>query len=332
MLRPLLRGVEVERVEGGGEGARVRVRAGAGESWDALVERTVEEGWAGLECLSGIPGYVGATPIQNVGAYGQEVAETIFEVRCLDRVTRTVVTLDRAGCRFAYRDSVFKREAKERYLVLSVGFELAVGGAAAVRYPELARRLEERRAEGATARADAAQAGGGGEPPGLAEVREVVLELRRRKSMVIDPADENRRSAGSFFMNPIVDDDEVDAVRERARALGGRAGGAAQMPAFPVLDAEGVCTGRTKLAAGWLIERSGFAKGSGAGRVGLSSRHALAVVNRGGASAAEVLAFAAEVRRGVGERLGVWMVPEPVLVGFTAEERGMLGLGRTVRC
>jgi UDP-N-acetylmuramate dehydrogenase len=164
-------------------------------------------------------------------------------------------------------------------------------------------------------------------------VREVVLELRRRKSMVIDPADENRHSAGSFFMNPIVDDDDVEAVRAKARAVGGGGGEAGtMMPAFPVLDAEGARTGRTKLAAGWLIERAGFAKGSGEGRVGLSSRHALAVVNRGGASAAEVLAFATEVRSGVGERLGVWMVPEPVLLGFTAEERRTLGLGRTVRC
>ncbi|MEJ7729804.1 MAG: UDP-N-acetylmuramate dehydrogenase [Polyangiaceae bacterium] len=318
VLRPLLRGVELEQVEGRAEGARVRVRAGAGESWDALVERAVEEGWAGLECLSGIPGYVGATPIQNVGAYGQEVAETIVDVRCIDRVTGTVVTLSKEACRFAYRDSVFKREAKERFLVLEVVFELRVGGAAAVRYPELERRLAELRRS-----TDAAA-------PSLAAVRQVVIELRRRKSMVIDDSDPNHRSAGSFFMNPIVDDGDVEAVRERARSLAG--GDVAQMPAFPVLDETGARTGRTKLAAGWLIERAGFAKGAGTGNVGLSSRHALAVVNRGGATAVELLAFAAEVRRGVGERLGVWLQPEPVLLGFTPDERSMLGLGRTVRC
>lgn len=333
VLRPMLRGARAVEVDG----QRVRLRVGAGELWDALVADTVDHGWAGLECLSGIPGYVGATPIQNVGAYGQEVAETIFEVRCLDRLTGAVVTLDRQACRFAYRDSVFKHEAKERYLVLSVGFELLAGGPAAVKYPELERHLEERRSRDVGARAGAPSPAESG-PPGIAEVRQVVLELRRRKSMVHDVSDDNHRSAGSFFMNPIVDDADVDAVRARAAALasatpaGPGSKSVAAMPAFPVLDATGAPTGRTKLAAGWLIERAGFAKGHGAGNVGLSTKHALAVVNRGNATAAEVLTFAAAVRRGVGERLGVWLQPEPVLLGFTPEERALLGLGRTMRC
>jgi UDP-N-acetylmuramate dehydrogenase len=273
----------------GPDGA-VQIEAGAGEPWDALVDRSVASGWAGLECLSGIPGDVGATPIQNVGAYGQEVADTIVAVRAVDRTTGEAAILPHAACGFGYRDSVFKREDRDRWVVSSVTFALRPGGAPSLRYAELARAFPE------------------GRTPSLREVRDAVIALRRGKSMVLDPADENGKSAGSFFMNPTVDAAAVEAVRERARTIG------ASMPEFPAAG------GRVKLSAGWLIERAGFAKGYGEGRVGLSTRHALAVVNRGGASAAEIVAFAKRVREGVRERFGVALVAEPVMVGFEPGE------------
>jgi UDP-N-acetylmuramate dehydrogenase len=274
----------------GPDGA-VAVEAGAGEPWDALVDRSVAGGWAGLECLSGIPGDVGATPIQNVGAYGQEVADTIVSVRAVDRATGEAAILPRQACGFGYRDSVFKREDRDRWVVSSVTFALRPGGAPSLRYAELARAFPEGRA------------------PSLREVRDAVIALRRGKSMVLDPADENGRSAGSFFMNPTLDAAAAEPVRERARALGAHG-----MPEFPAPG------GRIKLSAGWLIERAGFPRGYGEGRVGLSTRHALAVVNRGGASAAEIVAFARRVREGVRERFGVALSAEPVLVGFEPGE------------
>ncbi len=287
VLRPRLPGVALAA-----DGDRVLVRAGAGERWDALVLRTVDEGLAGLECLSGIPGDVGGAPIQNLGAYGQEVAETIVLVRAVDRATGEIACFDRAACAFGYRDSVFKREAAGRFVVVEVTFALTPAGAPTVRYAELARRLE------------------GVATPTLADVRRAVIELRRAKSMVCDPGDENHRSAGSFFTNPTLDAEEIAAFRAREGAL--------EAPTFP---ADG---GRTKLSAGWLIERAGFPRGTSVGRVGLSTRHALAVVNRGGATAAEVVAFAAAVRAAVRSRFGVTLTPEPALIGFEGAELAAL--------
>jgi UDP-N-acetylmuramate dehydrogenase len=269
------------------EGAEVLVEAAAGERWDVLVARAVGRGLAGVECLSGIPGFVGATPIQNVGAYGQEVGETIRRVRVLDRQTLAVTELGPETCAFGYRDSAFKH-APDRHVVLSVTFALRPGGAPTVRYPELRQALDG--------------------PPTLAQVRATVLELRGRKSMVLDPADENRRSAGSFFMNPVVDAGEA----ERVVALAVREGivsDPAQVPRFPAPD------GRVKLAAGWLIERAGIRKGQRRGPVGISSRHALALVHHGGGQTADLLALAREVRDAVAARFGVRLVPEPVLLG-----------------
>ncbi len=256
-----------------------RVRAAAGEPWDALVARTVAAGLAGLECLSGIPGRVGATPIQNVGAYGQEVAETIEFVRVLDRDTLEERVLAPADCAFGYRDSAFKR-SPDRVVVLEVTFALRPGGAPALRYAELERAFE-------------------GEPtPTLAEVRERVIELRRRKSMVIDAADPNRRSAGSFFTNPIVEAAVADAVVATS---------ALQVPRWPTED------GRVKLAAGWLIEQAGMQKGRRRGAVGISTAHALALVHHGGGTTAALLALADEVRDSVRARFGVTLEREPVL-------------------
>jgi UDP-N-acetylmuramate dehydrogenase len=286
VLRPLVRGVEARDRDG-----VVEVDAGAGERWDDFVARAVASDWAGIECLSGIPGDVGATPIQNVGAYGQEVAETIVKVRAVDRATGEVVEVPADRCGFGYRDSVFKREDKDRFVITSVRFALRPGGAPGVRYAELAKKLA------AHVR------------PTLAEVRETVIALRRGKSMVLDPSDENGRSAGSFFMNPTVGAAEADRLAE---VLG------AEMPRFPAAG------GQVKLSAAWLIERAGFRKGTHEGAVGISRRHSLAIVNRGGATAAEVAAFARRVREGVRERCGVTLTPEPVLVGFTEEELAAL--------
>lgn len=258
--------------------------AAAGEPWDGLVAEAVARGLAGLECLSGIPGLAGATPIQNVGAYGQEVADTIRTVRVLDRATLQVRELDAIACAFGYRDSRFKREPAA-FIVLGVTFALRPGGAPAVRYPELAAALA------ATA------------APTLADVRAAVLALRARKSMVLRADDPNRRSAGSFFTNPIVDTATADQVARRADS--------AQMPRFAAGP------GRVKLSAGWLIEQAGFTKGTRRGAVGISTAHALALVNLGGARADELLALAGEIVAAVRDRLGVTLSPEPVLLGGT---------------
>ncbi len=277
-----LRGVEAVEADGA-----VLVTAGAGEPWDPFVARCVERGWAGLECLSGIPGCVGATPIQNVGAYGQDVSETLERVHALDLASGTPVSFAGPECDFAYRDSRFKREDQGRFLITGVSFRLRPGGAPAVRYPELERALV------------------GAAGPTLADVRATVIALRRRKSMVIDPDDPNRRSVGSFFMNPVVDAAEAESVRARVDAAD-----ASSMPAFAAGD------GRVKLSAAWLIERSGLARGHGEGPVGLSTRHTLAIVNRGGATARQVVAFARSVRDRVRDRLGVVLRPEPVFVNL----------------
>ncbi|MFT3774182.1 MAG: UDP-N-acetylmuramate dehydrogenase [Minicystis sp.] len=290
VLRPRLRGVLVEQGDG-----IVEVEAGAGEPWDDFVARAVQNGWAGVECLSGIPGDVGATPIQNVGAYGQEVADTIVRVRAIERATGTVMDLDRARCGFGYRDSVFKREDAGRFVITSVRFALRPGGAPSVKYAELERKLAGRPSTT------------------LAELREVVIELRRGKSMVLDPSDENGKSAGSFFTNPTLEATEASKVVERVAAAGVLSPGE-EMPRYAASGWQ------VKLSAAWLIERAGFKKGTFDGPVGISTKHSLAIVNRGGARAAEIVAFARRVRAGVYEKFGVKLVPEPVLVGFTSEE------------
>jgi UDP-N-acetylmuramate dehydrogenase len=289
VLRVALRGVVTREA-----GPAIELTAAAGEPWDDVVSLAVARGWAGLECLSGIPGLVGATPIQNVGAYGQEVSDTVAAVRVLDRAARTVVSLAPAACGFAYRDSAFKSRMPERYVVLAVTYRLRPGGAPIVRYAELERHL----------------AGRGIETPTLADVRESVVAVRRAKSMVLDPRDPNRRSCGSFFVNPVVPAREADRIAAVA--------GDPSMPRWPEPGGE-----RVKLAAAWLVERAGFARGHEAGPAGISTRHALAIVAREGAHAADVVRVARRVRDAVLARFGVRLHPEPVFWGFARVEDGL---------
>lgn len=265
------------------------VQVAAGEPWDDVVAESVRRGIAGIECLSGIPGHTGAAPVQNIGAYGHEVAEVIDSVEVLDLSTLAVVTMDVARCGFGYRDSVFKREP-HRFVIVSVTLKLRRDAAPAIRYAELAAALASQ------------------PRPSPAQAREVVLALRRKKSMVFDPDDENRRSAGSFFTNPVVE--ERIAAEVVARALAdGIVTAAEQVPRFAAPD------GRVKLAAGWLIERSGIRKGFRMGPVGISTRHALALVHHGGGTTADLLRLATHVRQTVRERFGIALTPEPVFLG-----------------
>lgn len=293
-VRGLVVAMAMRGVDWQERGAVTRVTARAGEPWDALVRDAVARGLAGLECLSGIPGLVGAAPIQNVGAYGQEVAECITEVRVLERATGTVRALAPDACAFGYRDSAVKREPN-RWVVLSVTFDLRRGGVPKLAYDELARAVDAH-----------------GKPTTLALVRDTVLALRRAKSMVIDPTDDNRRSAGSFFVNPVVSAAEAERVVQQAVRLN-LAARAEDVPRWPAAD------GRVKLAAGWLVERAGFSKGARRDAVGISSRHALALVHHGGGTSAALVALAREVRDAVRARFGVALVPEPVFLGFDAD-------------
>lgn len=270
-----------------------RLELAAGEVWTDAVARTVEAGLAGIECLAGIPGSAGATPIQNVGAYGQEVSSTITEVVAYDRGSGETVTLSNAECAFSYRHSRFK-EHPERYVVLRVRFELEEAGglSAPLKYAETARVL--------------------GVEPGdrkeLAEVRRAVLGLRAGKGMVLDPEDHDTWSAGSFFTNPILEADEYAAFLDRVRE---RLGDETAPPAYPAGD------GRTKTSAAWLIDKAGFTKGYGTGPARISTKHTLALTNRGGATTEDLLALAREVVTGVREAFGVTLVNEPVTVGVS---------------
>lgn len=255
----------------------VRVSAQAGEPWDDFVAHVVAEGLWGLECLSGIPGQVGATPIQNVGAYGQEVAQTIERVKVLDRHTRRVEHLSPADCGFAYRESRFKRNP-QTFVVLEVTFRLRRNGQAALRYRELEAAFAQH------------------PNPSLQAVRDQVLQLRRRKSMVLDPADPNRRSAGSFFKNPVVPEAHFQRFVARTRVA---------VPHWPTP------TG-VKLAAAWLIEQSGYQKGHRRGPVGISSAHALALVHHGGGRTQDLLALARDIQEAVQSRFDIELEQEPV--------------------
>jgi UDP-N-acetylmuramate dehydrogenase len=273
-----VRGITVES-----EDEFAMVKAGAGEPWDPFVAHAVKHRWAGIECLSGIPGSTGATPIQNVGAYGQDVSETIARVEALDRTTDRVIWFTNWDCRFGYRSSLFKNYEPGRYVVLSVTYRLRIGGNAAIRYPELQRYIDER----GTAIDD------------LQGVREAVIAIRKRKGMVIDPGDPDTRSDGSFFMNPILSPDEY----ERFAAV------APEAPHFP-------SGSEVKLSAAWLIEHAGFHKGFVHGKVGLSSKHTLAVVNRGGGTAAEVVELVQLIQSRVREQFGIELHPEPNFIGL----------------
>ena len=287
VVRVATRGVAADVSDCGG----AYLRIAAGEPWDAVVARAVDEGWQGIEALSGIPGLVGATPIQNVGAYGQQVSDVIASVRAFDRATGEYVTLANGDCGFGYRTSRFKGEPG-RFVVLTVDFQLTLGElSGAVRYPELARRL-------ATELADPGFTLGDRAPMPVA--RAAVLAIRRSKGMVLDDADPDTWSAGSFFTNPILDP-----------------AAAADLPAdAPRYPADG---DRVKTSAAWLIERAGFARGHGTGPARVSAKHTLALTNRGEAHADDVVRLAREIRDGVLTRFGVTLEPEPVLVGLSLD-------------
>lgn len=271
------RGADAESVDGG-----ARVTVAAGESWDDLVSRAVAHGWTGVEALSGIPGLAGATPVQNVGAYGQDVSQVIESVRALDRRSGDVVELDAAACAFGYRSSAFKADPG-RWVVLAATFRLGDSGRGIVRYAELA---------------DALGVPVGGEADAAA-IRGAVLSLRARKGMVLDAADHDTWSAGSFFTNPVVPADVADGI--------------ADCPRYPAPDG-------VKLSAAWLIERAGVGKGFALGpgaRAAISGKHTLALTNRGDASADDLVALARAVRERVSDVFGIVLVPEPVLVGVS---------------
>ena len=286
------RGIEEGEGHDHGQGARPILRVQAGEPWDPFVAEAVGRGLAGVECLSGIPGSVGATPIQNVGAYGQEVRSTVAGVRAYDRERDVVLDLVPAALGFGYRTSRFKREPG-RWVVLRVSFALLdeEGLSEPLRYVELARALDVPI---------------GSRAP-LADVRAAVLELRRGKGMVVDPDDLDSVSAGSFFTNPILEPEELDALEARVAE---RLGPEARLPRFPEPD------GRVKTSAAWLIERAGFTKGHGdPAAVAISTKHVLALTNRGAGTTAQLVALAREVALGVEEAWGVRLAPEPVFVG-----------------
>lgn len=265
----------------------------AGEVWDDVVAYAIDQEWSGIEALSGIPGLVGTTPVQNVGAYGADISQVCYRVRAFDRVSGEFRTFAAADCQFAYRDSVFKRERianspTGRYVIVQVWLQFLLGSMSApIRYAELARVLGVNVGDRAPAR----------------DVRQAVIEIRGRKGMVLDAADHDTWSAGSFFTNPILDADVAEALPDDA-------------PRFPAGD------GRVKTSAAWLIDHAGFTKGFAVrpdAPASLSTKHALALTNRGGARAADVVELARVVRDGVHERFDVWLVPEPVLVGLSLD-------------
>jgi UDP-N-acetylmuramate dehydrogenase len=276
--------IGIRGVEWKTDGNRTVVCAGAGEEWDMLVTSCVARELAGIECLTGIPGSVGGTPVQNVGAYGQEVAEVLRNVRAYDRSTHTVVELSRADCRFTYRASIFNTTAKDRYIVLRVTYELVNHAAPAIHYPDVQREFD------------------GVPVPTLAAVRAAVRRIRARKAMLLMDGDPDCRSAGSFFKNPILPEKDFNELERRSGLA---------PPRYPA------SSGHVKTAAAWLVEQAGFAKGYTLGAAGLSTKHTLALVNRGGASAEDIVRLARQIRNCVRDKFGVDLVPEPVFVGVS---------------
>jgi UDP-N-acetylmuramate dehydrogenase len=299
-------------------GHAIVFEVGAGVVWDDLVAHAVSENCAGIECLSGIPGSVGGTPVQNVGAYGQEVSETIESVRALelrheggsDTSKNRVVVLTNADCGFRYRSSIFNREMNSekraehgRYIILQVSYRLHPNGAPTLKYVDLQRYFAERNLAGSPdeSQRDLARARAF---PSLLQTREAILEVRRRKGMLIVPGDEDCRSAGSFFKNPVLSERQFQDLAARASSSG------LAVPNYPALDT------RHKVSAAWLVEHSGFTKGMRMGSAGISSKHALALINPGYARAADILELKDAIQSRVEKDWGVQLVPEPVFVGF----------------
>lgn len=279
--------IAISGIQSDDRGDHIFFEVGAGEDWDKFVAHAVSLECSGVECLSGIPGSVGGTPVQNVGAYGQEVSETIQSVTVLDLNTLEIRNFSREDCGFSYRTSTFNTKERGRYIVLKVVYALRRGGPSKLQYADLQKYFS-----GATTL------------PTLLQVREAVREIRARKGMLISPADPDCRSAGSFFKNPILSTEQFQELTRRASVLN------LQVPSYPALETQ------RKVSAAWLVENSGFSKGFSAGHAGISHKHALAIVNRGGASAAEIIALKKNIQQRV---KGIWNVPlepEPVLVGF----------------
>jgi UDP-N-acetylmuramate dehydrogenase len=282
VLRVAITGID-ERSEHG----RVLFEVGAGVEWDKFVARAVARNCSGVECLSGIPGSVGGTPVQNVGAYGQEVAETVDSVLALDMKDGQIREFCNEACGFTYRTSIFNTSERGRYVILRVTYALEAGGAPRVHYADLKKYF----------------AGRSGAPT-LAETRDAVRKIRAGKGMLITPGDEDCRSAGSFFKNPVLSPKQFEDLNARAATKN------LQIPSYPALDAQ------KKVSAAWLVEHSGFGKGFGFGAVGISRKHALAIVNRGEATASEVVAFKEMIQQRVEDLWGIRLEPEPVFVGF----------------
>ena len=284
--------ISIRGVEYSGDGASVLFYAGAGENWDQLVALAVSKNCAGLECLSGIPGTVGGTPVQNVGAYGQEVSQTIVRVRVLEIATGKITELDNAACGFSYRTSMFNSTQRGKHIVLEVAYRLKQHGLPALHYADLKKSF-------AAGPAD----------PTLQQVRDAVRSIRLSKAMLLAPGDEDCRSAGSFFKNPVVGQGEAARIAALAAQR-------APDQAFPQYPAE---NSQVKLAAAWLVEQAGFNKGYGRGAAGISRKHTLAIVNRGGATAKEIVALKDEIQKKVFDVWGVRLQPEPVFVGFDCD-------------
>lgn len=269
------------------EDGTVLFDAGAGVNWDDFVAPAVAQNCAGVECLSGIPGSVGGTPVQNVGAYGQEVSETIESVRALDLDKDQIVTLPKQACGFRYRTSIFNTSARARYIILRVTYRLTPDGAPSLRYADLQSHFASWT-----------------DSPSLAEVRGAVRQIRHSKGMLIVAGDPDCRSAGSFFKNPVLSQAQCGDLANRAQSRG------LKVPSYPALDAQ------CKVSAAWLVEHSGFAKGFTLGGAGISHKHALALINTGRASAADIVRLKDEIGKGVQESWGICLEPEPVFVGF----------------
>lgn len=263
------------------DGNIVIATVAAGEVWDEFVADCVTRNLSGIECMSGIPGLVGGTPIQNVGAYGQDVSETIRSVRCLDTSTDEIVTLGNVDCGFDYRKSIFNTTELGRYVVTAVEFALELGGTPKLEYRDVKARFS-------------------GHQPTLGEVRDTILEIRSQKSMIIQPDDPNRRSAGSFFKNPVVSHDKFAELARRFPDI----------PSFPAQDG-------VKVPAAWLIEAAGFEKGFRRGNVGISSKHSLALINLGDAKTSEVVELRELIRDAIDQKFGIRIHQEPVQIGFT---------------
>src|ERR1700722_1464567 len=284
VLRIAIGGITTPAADAAGNAVLFSV--GAGVEWDDFVAQAIVQNCAGVEGLSGIPGSVGGTPVQNVGAYGQEVSDTVESVRVFDLKDDRIVVLPKPACGFRYRSSIFNTTERGRYIILRVNYRLKRGGAPSLKYADLQKYFAEKKV------------------PSLAEVREAVREIRRSKGMLIVAGDEDSRSAGSFFKNPVLSEVAFEELRGRAAAKG------LEIPSYPALDTQ------YKISAAWLVEHSGFCKGYVAGEAGISHKHALALINRGGAKAGDIISLKDQIQNGVRETWGIGLEPEPVLVGF----------------